>query len=457
MAKKTTAWFCRECGYESVRYLGRCPSCGEWSSLIEQPSTKSKKNDNSSLSPSLSGTFKEACSLKEISTEAANKRLLTGFGELDRVLGGGLQEGSFSLIGGDPGIGKSTLLLQLAGYISESGARVLYVSGEESASQVKNRSLRLNISQGLLFLAETSLENILAQIEQIKPELLVIDSIQSMHMGESDSFPGSPAQIRHCGNALLRLAKSHNITVIVVGHITKEGQLAGPKLLEHMVDVVLYFEGDKQNYFRVVRGAKNRFGPADEVGLFEMIEGGLREINNPSALFLSERLDGQTGTSITATLQGSRIILAEIQALTGYTSYSQPKRMFNGLDYNRANQGIAILERRVGLSLAKQDIYASVVGGLYTSEPAADLAICLAIASCARDRVIQSKTLVLGEIGLSGEVRSVPRLESRLKEAERLGFERVILPDQLPAKADSYRLNLYPARRISEALKFAFS
>ncbi len=462
MAKKTKSagWFCKECGYESINYLGRCPACSTWSSFIEQPSEKITKSVSPTASAVLSSfviksTEGRAIKLADILLEEKKIRTTTGFPELDRVLGGGLQSGSFILMGGDPGIGKSTLLLQVVGHLSALGKKVLYVSGEESLDQVKSRSLRLNVDQNLLFMAETDLENVLSEIEKIKPELLIIDSIQAIHLGSKDSFPGSPSQIRDCASLLMQIAKKANITTILIGHITKEGNIAGPKLLEHMVDVVLYFEGDKQNYFRMVRGAKNRFGPTDEVGLFEMTEQGLSEVKNASALFLSG--EQKPSTVVTATLQGSRILLAEIQALVGYTNYPQPKRMVNGLDYNRIGQIAAVLERRVGIQLSKQDIYASVVGGLFIEEPAADLAVSLAIISCVRNLPIQGNLIAFGEIGLAGELRAVTKIENRLKEALKLGFTKAIIPKinlklNLPKE-----MTIYQVSRVSEALTFAFA
>jgi len=460
---KSTGWFCKECGYETLAYLGRCPACDSWGSFTEQPTPmaqiKSKgPNFIAASTFAINSTAGRAVKLADISTASSEERIHTGFHELDNVLGKGLQRGSFILIGGDPGIGKSTLLLQVIGKIASSGKKTLYVSGEESLEQVKSRSLRLDICQDLLFMAETDLESILGEVENIEPEIIVIDSIQAVHLSSRDSFPGSPAQIRDCANLLMQLAKKRNITTIIVGHITKEGNIAGPKLLEHMVDVVLYFEGDKQNYFRMIRGVKNRFGPTDEVGLFEMHEDGLREVKNPSALFLSENSSGEkrTGTVVTATMQGNRVLLAEIQSLVGYTNYAQPKRMVNGLDYNRANQIAAILERRVGLSLSKQDVYASVVGGLSIEEPAADLALCLSIASCARNVMIKDKLIAIGEVGLVGEVRPVSKLEARLREAKRLGFTRAIVPAQSNLNFKDSGMEIIKVKRLIEALPAAF-
>ncbi|MFN5538524.1 MAG: DNA repair protein RadA [Candidatus Melainabacteria bacterium] len=466
-AKKNNSpgWFCRECGHESYQYLGKCPACNAWSSFVEQPAANNPKTTSkgSISSFAIDSTAGHAIKLSAIEIDHQNNRVSSGFAELDRVLGGGLQQGSFILIGGDPGIGKSTLLLQVMGEIARSGKKALYVSGEESAEQVKNRSLRLGVNQELLFMAETDLENVIYEIDQINPQLLIIDSIQAIHLSNKDSFPGSPSQIRDCASLLMQLAKKRNITTILVGHINKDGNIAGPKLLEHMVDVVLYFEGDKQNYFRIVRGIKNRFGPTDEVGLFEMTEEGLKEVANASSLFLSDSggsIEARPGTAITATLQGSRVLLAEIQALTGYTTYAQPKRMVNGLDYNRASQTAAILERRIGLSLSKQDIYASVVGGLTIEEPSADLALCLAITSCSRNLALKENLVIFGEVGLTGEVRPVTKIELRLREAHRLGFKKAIIPNckniNFKNMAFAKEMEICQVGRLSEALIFAF-
>lgn len=464
---KSDGFFCKECGHESLTYLGKCPACSAWGSFTEQPIVNNSTNLINNLANLPNGTFNIhesgslALKLSEIPILSLKQRLNTGFEELNNVLGGGLQAGSFLLIGGDPGIGKSTLLLQVIGYIADQGLQTLYVSGEESLQQVKQRSLRLEVSQELCFMAETNLEHILAEVEKLSPEILVIDSIQAIYLDDKNSFPGSPSQIRDCATLLMQIAKKKNIITLIVGHITKDGNIAGPKLLEHMVDVVLYFEGDKQNYFRMIRSVKNRFGPTEEVGLFEMQETGLAEVKNPSALFLTdnpENSERRSGTIITATMQGNRVLLAEIQALVGYTTYAQPKRMVNGLDYNRVNQVAAILERRLGLALSKQDIYTSVVGGLNIIEPATDLAIALSIISCVRNLELKSKLIVLGEIGLTGEIRPIPKLEARLKEAYKLGFERAIVPKQKLGIGSNLpnKMEIHSISKLSEALAFAF-
>ncbi|MDX1917818.1 MAG: DNA repair protein RadA [Candidatus Caenarcaniphilales bacterium] len=435
MAKKSKSpgWYCRECGFESITYLGRCPGCNIWSSFIEQPAydekTTKSRHQRAFDRDSVLG-ISTPQRLENISLAIDHPRIRSGFQELDRILGGGLEKGSFGLLAGDPGIGKSTLLLQVADSIVRQGLKVLYISGEESATQIKGRAERLAIEGDLLLLAETNLDSVIRAIEETNPQIVVIDSIQSLSSDLRDSFPGSPNQIRHCAQELMPFAKQAGIVILLVGHINKEGQIAGPRLLEHMVDLVLYFEGDRQNTLRHLRSIKNRFGPTDEVGLFEMGETGLREVSNPSALFLNHLPAAKetSGVAITAIRQGSRVILAELQALTGFTAYPQPKRMFNGLDFNRANQVIAVLERRLGLNLSKQDIYASVVGGLQVDEPASDLALALAITSCVRDLSLPADMIAFGEIGLTGELRPVAWAEQRLKEAQRLGFKRALLP-----------------------------
>ncbi len=457
--KKHNGWFCKECGYESITYLGKCPSCNAWASLIEQP-TPDISSSTLSFLPIEEGNKNIIRKLSEIDISNQENRIDTGYDELNRVLGGGIQQGCFILIGGDPGVGKSTLLLQVAGRLCKKNKKILYVSAEESKEQVKDRSLRLEISQDLLFLAETNLENIIEQLSLYKPDLIIIDSIQAISTNQTDAFSASPSQIKLCTAILMTLAKKYNIAIIIVGHITKEGVLAGPKLLEHMVDVVLYFEGERQSYLRIIRSIKNRFGPTDEIGLFEMQESGLKEIINPSSLFMSpEDSSIKTGTCITATLQGSRILLAEIQALTGYTNYPQPKRMVNGLDYNRSNQVIAVLERRIGLALSKHDIYLSAVGGLNVSEPSADLALCIALTSCLRNISTRNKLIVFGEVSLTGEIRQVSKAESRIREAERLGFKSVILPklNYQENFKNKFKIEIFPVAKLSEALKIAFT
>lgn len=426
MAKLKTKWVCQECGYETAGYLGRCPECLAWGSLVEEvqssaPVIQANASFLNSQKPSLLNDI-------ELNTEI---RTGTNISEFDRVLGGGLVQGSLVLIAGDPGIGKSTLVLQTSGILGKANKKVLYVSAEESASQIKLRAERLAINSNNLYIyPQTNLELIKQEIENIKPDLVVIDSIQAIYTQSITSSAGSVSQIRECCNYLMQVAKNSGITVIVIGHVTKDGNIAGPKVLEHMVDTVIYFEGDKHKSYRLLRAVKNRFGNTSEVGIFEMGEEGLREIVNPSELFLNEHMEiGTPGSVIIATNEGTRPLLVEIQALVGTTPYPTPRRVTNGVDTSRVLQILAVLEKRVGLSLSKQDVYVNVIGGVEISEPAADLGIALAVATCARDVVVDSHTIIIGEIGLSGEIRAVNNIEKRIKEAQKLGFRKVIIPD----------------------------
>ena len=426
MAKLKTKWVCQECGYETAGYLGRCPECLAWGSLVEevQSSAPVIQADASFLNSPKPSLLNEIELNTEIRTE-------TNISEFDRVLGGGLVQGSLILIAGDPGIGKSTLVLQTSGILSKANKKVLYVSAEESASQIKLRAERLTINSNNLYIyPQTNLELIKQEIENIKPDLVVIDSIQAIYTQSITSSAGSVSQIRECCNYLMQIAKNSGITVIVIGHVTKDGNIAGPKVLEHMVDTVIYFEGDKHKSYRLLRAVKNRFGNTSEVGIFEMCEEGLREIVNPSELFLNEHMEiGTPGSVIIATNEGTRPLLVEIQALVGTTPYPTPRRVTNGVDTSRVLQILAVLEKRVGLSLSKQDVYVNVIGGVEISEPAADLGIALAVATCARDVVVDSHTIIIGEVGLSGEIRAVNNIEKRIKEAQKLGFRKVIIPD----------------------------
>lgn len=426
MAKLKTKWVCQECGYETAGYLGRCPECLAWGSLVEevQSSAPVIQANNSFLNTQKPSLLNDI----ELNTEI---RTGTKISEFDRVLGGGLVQGSLVLIAGDPGIGKSTLVLQTSGILGKANKKVLYVSAEESASQIKLRAERLAINSNNLYIyPQTNLELIKQEIENIKPDLVVIDSIQAIYTQSITSSAGSVSQIRECCNYLMQVAKNSGITVIVIGHVTKDGNIAGPKVLEHMVDTVIYFEGDKHKSYRLLRAVKNRFGNTSEVGIFEMGEEGLREIVNPSELFLNEHMEiGTPGSVIIATNEGTRPLLVEIQALVGTTPYPTPRRVTNGVDTSRVHQILAVLEKRVGLSLSKQDVYVNVIGGVEISEPAADLGIALAVATCARDVVVDSHTIIIGEIGLSGEIRAVNNIEKRIKEAQKLGFRKVIIPD----------------------------
>lgn len=426
MVKVKTKWVCQECGYESAGYLGKCPECSTWGSLIEeiqQNLTQTSANVNflNTQNPSL---LKDIELSKEI-------RLSTRISEFDRVLGGGLVQGSLILVAGDPGIGKSTLILQTSGFLSQNGKKVLYISAEESANQIKLRADRLSVNSDNLYIyPQINLELIKKEIENIKPDIIVIDSIQAIYTQNISSSAGSVSQIRECCNYLMQIAKNENITVIVIGHVTKEGNIAGPKVLEHMVDTVIYFEGDKYKSYRLLRVVKNRFGNTSEVGIFEMGLNGLVEVTNPSELFLNEHSEITTpGSVIIATNEGTRPLLVEIQALVGTTPYPTPRRVANGVDFSRVLQILAVLEKRVGLNLSKQDVYVNVIGGVEISEPAADLGIALAVATCARDVVVDSHTVIIGEIGLSGEIRAVNNIEKRIKEAQKLGFKKAIIPN----------------------------
>ncbi len=433
MAKLKTKWICQECGYETSGYLGKCPECSTWGSITEEVEQSLSQVQAPAYADFLNTQKPSKLSEIELSKEI---RTSTNISEFDRVLGGGLVQGSLVLIAGDPGIGKSTILLQTSGLlskISSSGEqkKVLYVSAEESANQIKLRADRLNIHSETLFIyPQTNLELVKKEIGEIKPDVVVIDSIQAIYTQNISSTAGSVSQIRECCNYLMQMAKNEGITVIVIGHVTKDGNIAGPKVLEHMVDTVIYFEGDKYKSYRLLRAVKNRFGNTSEVGIFDMGSNGLVEVKNPSELFLGEHSDITTpGSVIIATNEGTRPLLVEIQALVGTTPYPTPRRVSNGVDSSRVLQILAVLEKRVGLNLSKQDVYVNVIGGVEISEPAADLGIALAVATCARDVVVDSHTVIIGEIGLSGEIRAVNNIEKRLIEAQKLGFKKAIIPN----------------------------
>lgn len=423
MAKVKIHFVCQECGHDSQQWLGKCPGCGAWNSMVEETISKSATKTYHINS--------DGAKPRPI-TEVDNlpvPRLATGVGEFDRVLGGGIVPGALILIGGDPGIGKSTMLLQVACSVSQAYGTVLYVSGEESAVQTKMRAERLNtLSDKLLIMTETNLEEITMAAIRLKPALMIIDSIQTMFSSEIPSAPGSVGQVRESTGKLLRLAKESGIPIAIIGHVTKEGNIAGPRILEHMVDVVLYFEGDKSHAFRVLRAIKNRFGSTHESGIFSMEEDGLIEIKNPSGLLLSERPERTPGSVVLACMEGVRPILIEIQALVSTTCFGMPRRMAAGFDYNRLILLMAVLEKRVGLMLANQDAYVNAVGGIKIAEPAADLAVILAVASSFRNISLDAHTVVMGEVGLTGEVRMVSRVDIRIGEAAKLGFKRFVIP-----------------------------
>lgn len=448
MAKVKSKYVCQNCGYETAGYLGKCPECGSWGSFVEELSTPvEKKSEVEVFDTTPPMTLDEI----EMNSEI---RMSTNISEFDRVLGGGIVQGSLVLIAGDPGIGKSTILLQTSGELCNAGKKVLYISAEESASQIKLRAERLGVKSNTLFIyPQTNLELIKKHIESMKPDLVIVDSIQAIYTSMIQSSAGSVSQIRECCNMLMHIAKSQNISIIVIGHVTKEGNIAGPKVLEHMVDTVIQFEGDKTKTYRILRSIKNRFGNTSEVGIFEMSATGLTEVINPSELFLKEYNQTQTpGSTIIVTSEGTRPLLVEIQALVGTTPYPAPRRIANGVDTGRVLQILAVLEKRIGLNLSKQDVYVNVIGGIDVNEPAADLGIALAIVTCVRDVVFDPQTAIIGEIGLSGEIRAVNHIEKRINEAQKLGFKRIIIPDSNDVQDDFKGIQIVKVKRILEAI-----
>jgi DNA repair protein RadA/Sms len=455
-----TKFVCQQCGYEAPRWSGRCPQCNEWNALVETI----ERTSRASVPPSAVETVPQ--SITSISTDGFT-RIPVPMDEFNRALGGGIVPGSVTLVGGDPGIGKSTLLLQVSALLASEGKVALYVSGEESTQQIKMRARRLGISAEQLYVvSETNVDRILYHVERLEPQLVVVDSIQAVHLQELQSSAGSISQVRECATALLHTAKANNIPMFLVGHVTKEGAIAGPRVLEHMVDTVLYLEGERFHSYRLLRSVKNRFGSTHEVGVFEMREQGMVEISNPSEAFLSERLAGATGSVVAVTMEGTRPLLVEIQALTSTTSFGLPRRTANGIDFNRLLLLIAVLSKRVGLKLGTQDVFVNVVGGLRISEPAADLAVASAIASGFRGIPVPEDCVMLGEVGLSGELRSVGHAERRLKEASKLGFKRCIVPRTLRfggagasggrGEAPAVGMEVLRARSVGEALDIAF-
>ncbi len=426
MSRLKVVFACQACGFESSKWLGRCPDCGEWNSFMEERPAPEPPGRGRQAALPIEGGRPKAYESVDGAEEA---RSSTGIGEFDRVLGGGLVPGSLVLIGGEPGIGKSTLLLQVAHLLGRTHGTVLYVSGEESDRQVKLRGERLGITGGGLFLmAETSLERVLDEVEALKPRALVVDSVQTVYSAKFPSAPGSISQVREVATQLLFLAKGRGITTFLIGHVTKDGSLAGPKSLEHIVDTVLYFEGEKRQHHRIVRAVKNRFGAVSEMGVFEMTGGGLQPVANPSALFLAERKEGSPGSAVVATMEGSRPMMVEVQALVSPTSFGTPRRMSLGIDPNRTSLLLAVLEKRVGLELLGDDVFVSVAGGLEVDEPAADLGVAAAVASSFRNRPLPAHTALFGEVGLGGEVRGAGQAALRLREAAQMGFTRCLLP-----------------------------
>lgn len=430
MAKKKAKFMCQECGYESPKWMGRCPGCGEWNQMVEEVEVTGKGRKGAFRPSDESGISQKAAPLMSIETEN-EPRVLTDMKEFNRVLGGGVVPGSLVLIGGDPGIGKSTLLLQVSAQLSQKGKKLLYISGEESVKQTKLRADRLGVSSPNLYIyAETDLELIHRTITDLSPDFVVVDSIQTVYHPEVTSAPGSVSQVRECTSELMRIAKTRGIAIFIVGHVTKEGAIAGPRLLEHMVDTVLYFEGERHHTYRILRAVKNRFGSTNEMGIFEMKELGLTEVENASEIFLEERSSGSSGSTVVASMEGTRPVLVEIQALISPTSYGNPRRMATGIDHNRVSLLMAVLEKRVGLLLQNQDAYLKVAGGVKLDEPAIDLAVAVSIASSFRDQPTKQTDCMIGEVGLTGEVRRVSRIEQRVQEAAKLGFERVLIPSK---------------------------
>ena len=456
MAKgKKTVFFCQNCGHEESKWLGQCPACKEWNTFVEEKVTVPKAGNAAALGPA-GGAAPQPVLLTSVDTDD-DERIRTGIGELDRVLGGGIVQGSLVLVGGDPGIGKSTLLLQVCQKLSAMGKKILYISGEESLKQIKLRADRMGtFSENLYLLCETNLELIRSSIERQKPDMAVIDSIQTMYNEEVSSAPGSVSQVRESTNVLLQLAKGLNIAIFIVGHVTKEGTVAGPRVLEHMVDTVLYFEGDRHVSYRILRGVKNRFGSTNEIGVFEMRREGLVEVENPSEYMLSGRPENASGSVVACAMEGTRPILMEIQALVCHSNFGMPRRTAAGLDYNRVNLLMAVLEKRAGLPLSSYDAYVNIAGGIRMNEPASDLGIVMAIASSYKNKPVPEDTIVFGEVGLSGEVRAVTMPEQRVAEAKKLGFKVCILPEvsrkSLKNMGGQKELRIIGVRSINQAI-----
>lgn len=449
--KAKTVFYCTECGNETAKWAGRCPACGAWNSIVEQAAPKASaagKGRTKALAHS------KAHPIAELQTEQ-DLRFSTGMGELDRVLGGGAVKGSLVLVGGAPGIGKSTLMLQICSQLCRF-AKVLYVSGEESPHQLKMRAERLKVASGNLYvLSETCLGDVLECVSEEAPDILIVDSIQTLYTEDKTSSPGSITQVRDCTMRLMQYSKANGVTVFVVGHINKEGAIAGPKVLEHMVDCVLYFEGEEHTSYRLLRAAKNRFGSTNEIGVFEMDDSGLREVPNPSEMLLSGRPLGTPGTCVACVMEGTRPILAEVQALVAPTSFNMPRRTSNGFDFNRAAMLLAVLEKRGGMRFGNADVYLNVIGGLRLDEPAADLAVAIAVASAAADKPVSDQLAAIGEVGLTGEIRAVSQLSQRLSEIHRLGFTRCLVPRSSRELRAPEGLELLRVRNIREAMAVA--
>ncbi len=451
--KSKIMYQCTQCGFESPKWMGKCPGCGEWNTMLEtvkEPVSPQRVTTNRAL-----GNISRPIPIDEISTQDEH-RYHTGLSELDRVLGGGIVKGSLILISGEPGIGKSTILLQICEYLCKS-LRILYVSGEESARQIKLRAGRLGVSSpNLMVLTETDVQYVVEEIRAEKPDLVMIDSIQTMNHTELTSSPGSVTQVRECTNTMMRCAKTLDIPIIIVGHVNKDGAIAGPKVLEHIVDAVLYFEGDRQMTYRILRAAKNRYGSTNEIGVFDMGETGLQQVENPSQAMLSGRPKDSSGTCVTAVMEGSRPILAEIQGLVTTSGFGTPRRMSTGFDYNRMALILAVLEKRAGYYFSNLDAYLNVVGGLRLDEPSVDLAVATALISSLKDKPIREDTVVFGEVGLAGELRNIRHADQRISEAARMGFKRCVLPHHsLKGIVNSQKIEVIGARNIREAFEAA--
>ncbi|NUE98035.1 DNA repair protein RadA [Lactobacillus melliventris] len=454
MAKLKTKYKCRSCGYISASYLGRCPNCGAWNQFEKETEAVQNRSTKGSPSRLIKKTgISEPVKLENVKAEK-EERIQTSMEELNRVLGGGIVPGSLVLIGGDPGIGKSTLMLQIMSELAGK-YKVLYVSGEESANQIKLRADRLGLpANDMMLYPETDMEDIRQQIANLAPDFVVIDSIQTMNEPSLDSMTGSASQVREVTSELMKIAKMDAITVFVIGHVTKEGAIAGPKILEHMVDTVLYFEGDEHHAYRILHSVKNRFGAANEIGMFEMVNNGLKEVTNPSAIFLDERLPKSTGSAIVVSLEGTRPILAEIQALVTPTAFGYAKRTTSGIDYNRAGLLLAVLEKRGNLMLQNQDVYLTATGGIRLNEPAVDLAVVMAIASSYKNQEILPTDCFVGEVGLTGEVRRVNQIDARIKEAAKTGFKRIFIPKHnMHTSLKNADIEIIPVSSIPQALK----
>lgn len=456
MAKVKTQFLCTNCGYVSPKFLGRCPNCGKWNTLVEERISEPKNERKSRVS--FEGKSSKPQLISEVKMHE-EPRVKTGMEEFNRVLGGGVVDGSLVLIGGDPGIGKSTLLLQLSGQLAATDRDVLYVSGEESASQIKMRAERLQVNSERFYLyPETDMSNIRSVIEELHPEYVIIDSVQTMQEPDIDSAVGSVSQIREITAELMQIAKTNNITIFIVGHVTKGGAIAGPKILEHMVDTVLYFEGDLHHTYRILRAVKNRFGSTNELGIFEMREGGLREVANPSEIFLEERLKDANGSAIVVSMEGTRPILVEIQALITPTIFGNAQRTASGLDRNRVSLIMAVLEKRANMTLQNQDAYLKAAGGVKLDEPAIDLAIAISIVSSFKNRGTRPTDSFVGEIGLTGEIRRVNRIEQRVAEAQKLGFQRILVPkNNLKGWTPPKGIEVVGVETIADAIRKAFN